>query len=124
VGSPARANGRLGKASVLDPVRAERALEEDLEGGVHRATVLEEPDRAVQVDRLVEADEERVVRVVAGLEQAVDPPLGDALALVVREELELGRWVWTLVDAPMCIANLLLPCTDALSADFDSVNAA
>jgi hypothetical protein len=32
-------------------------LEEDLEGGVHRAAVLEEPDRAVEVDRLVDADE-------------------------------------------------------------------
>ena len=70
----------------------------------------------MEVDRLVDADEEGVVRVVAGLEQALDPPLGDALALVLGDEVGLGRWGGRLVDAPMCIANLLLPCTDGLSS--------
>jgi hypothetical protein len=102
----------------------ERALEEDLESGVHRAPVLEEPDRQMQVDRLVEPDEERVVRVVAGLVQALDPPLRDALALVLGAELGIGRYGRWMEDAPMCIANLLLPCTGALSADFGFVNAA
>src|SRR6185436_18958043 len=84
--SPVHADERLAAFVLCDPVRAERALEEDLEGGVHRAAVLEEPDREVQVDRLVDADEERVVGVVACLLQALDPPLGDALALVLGAE--------------------------------------
>ena len=121
--SPVHADERLAAFVLCDPVRAERALEEDLEGGVHRAAVLEEPDREVQVDRLVDADEERVVGVVAGLLQALDPPLGDALALVLGAELDVGRcrWVRWMEDAPICIANLLLPCTDVLSVRVGSI---
>ena len=111
---------------LCDPVRAERALEEDLEGRVHRAPLREQLDGAVQVDRLVDADEERVVGVVAGLLQALDPPLGDALPLVLSAELDLGRcrWVQWMEDAPIDIANLLLPCTGALSGCFGSIKRA
>jgi hypothetical protein len=115
-----------GRRSSCDPVRAERALEEDLEGGVHRAPLLEQLDGAVQVDRLVEPDEERVVGVVARLLQALDPPLGDALALVLGAELDLGRcrWVEWMEDASIDIANLLLPCTDVLSGRVGSIKRA
>jgi hypothetical protein len=78
----------------------------------------------MQVDRLVDADEERVVGVVAGFLEALDPPLGDALALVLGAELDFCRWVRWVEDAPICIANLLCACTDVLSVRVGSIKRA
>ncbi len=61
-------------------------LEQDLERRVRRAAALEERDGEVQVDVAVEREDERGLAVVAGLEQALDPPgrHGVALALGAR----------------------------------------